>query len=187
MLELCVGSMNPTKINAVKVAFSKYYSNFNLYNIRVNSKVPNQPIGLELTIKGARNRAKEALNYLREVKNKNKNIFGIGIEAGLVDIPQANTNFMDFQFCAIIDELEFITLGSGIGFEYPSKIIAQVLSNENTEIGEIMGNIIGNANLKNENGAISILSKNIINRTEILTQAVICALLPRINKELYSI
>lgn len=48
-----------------------------------------------------------------------------------------------------------------------------------------MGNVAGNPNLKNESGAIGILSKNRINRTDILTQAVTCALLPRINKTLY--
>ena len=92
---------------------------------------------------------------------------------------------MDFQFCAIIDENQKISLGSGIAFEYPQFIINKVLENQDLEIGYIIGKLARNMNLKNELGAISFLSKNRIKRTEILTQAVICALLPWINQKLY--
>ncbi|MFX1339267.1 MAG: DUF84 family protein [Promethearchaeota archaeon] len=51
----------------------------------------------------------------------------------------------------------------------------------------MIGKLANNINLKNEAGAVSFLSKNVITRTEILTQAVICALLPRINKKLYEL
>lgn len=183
-IKICVGSLNPTKISAVKAAFRKYYKNCAIYRIKADSKVPDQPIGMNLIVSGAINRAKSALNYLINEINANKNIFGVGLEAGLVKVLYSNTGYMDFQFCSIIDENKNITLGSGIAFEYPQKIIDKILS-EDKEIGEIMGKIAKNANLKNEAGAISFLSKNVINRTEILTQATICALLPRINEGLY--
>ena len=182
---ICVGSLNPTKINAVKIAFGKYLNNFQIFKIKADSKIPNQPIGIDLIIKGAKNRAETALNHLFKVKKLEQNIFGVGIEAGLVQVPFTNTNYMDFQFCAIMDENERMTLDSGIAFEYPQSVIDEILSNKNTEIGDILGKLANNLNLKNEAGAISFLSKKIITRTEILTQAVICALLPRINKELY--
>ena len=44
---VCVGSLNPTKIDAAKSAFSRYYNNFEVYNIKAESKVSNQPIGLK--------------------------------------------------------------------------------------------------------------------------------------------
>lgn len=182
---ICVGSLNPTKINAVEIAFGKYLNNFQIFKIKADSKVPNQPIGMDLIIKGAKNRAEAALNHLIKVNNLEQNIFGIGIEAGLVQVPFTNTKYMDFQFCVIMDENERITIGSGIAFEYPHSVIDEVLSNKDTEIGDIIGRLANNMNLKNEAGAISFLSKNIITRTEILTQAIICALLPRINKDLY--
>ena len=178
----CVGSLNPTKINATKAAFSNYFENFRVYSIKVDSKVPDQPIGLQTIVDGAKNRAKSALYHL---KNKGfDKIFGVGIEAGLAKIPLTNTGYMDFQFCVIMDEKERITIGSGIGFEYPPLVIKEVMKGK-SEIGEIIGRLANNKNLKNEAGAISFLSKKCINRTEILTQAVICALLPRINKDLY--
>jgi inosine/xanthosine triphosphatase len=186
-IKICISSLNPTKINAVKIAFSKYYKNFKVYKIKADSKVPDQPIGMDLILKGAKNRASDALNYLLNEKQIKKNIFGVGIEAGLVKVPYTKTNYMDFQFCVIIDENRNITLGSGIAFEYPQSIIDEIFSNQEIEIGEIIGRLANNMNLKYESGAIGFLSKNTINRTEILTQAVICALLPRINEDLYSL
>lgn len=182
---LCVGSHNPTKVNAVKFAFKKYFPEFEIFKIKADSGVSNQPIGLDLILKGAKNRAELAISFLINEKQKKTNIFGIGIEAGLVKVPYAKTSYMDFQFCVIMDEDKTITLGSGIGFEYPQSVINEIFSNQETEIGTVLGKLAGNMNLKNEAGAISFLSKNTITRTDILSQAVICALLPRINKELY--
>ncbi|MFX1393447.1 MAG: inosine/xanthosine triphosphatase [Promethearchaeota archaeon] len=186
-LYICVGSLNPSKINAVRIAFSKYYINFEVYKIKLNSSIPNQPIGMDLIIKGAKTRAKTALNYLINKKKIYNNIFGVGIEAGLVKVPYSNSGYLDFQFCSIIDENKNFTLGSGIAFEYPQTVINEIFSDKNIEIGVIMGRLANNMNLKNEGGAISFLSKNAITRTEILTQAVISALLPRINKKLYEL
>ncbi len=115
------------------------------------------------------------------------NIFGVGIEAGLVEIPYTLTRFMDFQFCAIINEKRQISLGSGVAFEYPKFVVDQILHNPEKEIGSIIGKLANNEKLKYETGAISFLSKNTLSRTDILSKAVICALLPFINVELYSI
>ncbi|MFX1314751.1 MAG: inosine/xanthosine triphosphatase [Promethearchaeota archaeon] len=185
LIKICVGSLNPAKINAVEISFGNYFRNFRIFKIKANSKVSSQPIGMENIIKGAINRARSALNYLLIEKNEKSDIFGVGIEAGLVSVPHTRTGYMDFQFCAIIDENQKISLGSGIAFEYPKYVIDLLLDNRDLEIGQIMGELAGNMNLKNELGAISFLSKNKMKRTEILTQAVNCALLPWINKELY--
>ncbi len=184
-LKICVGSLNPTKVNAVKIAFNKYFNNIEIYKIKADSKVSDQPIGMKRTIQGAINRAESSLNHLINKKRIREYIFGVGIEAGLAKIPFTKTGYMDFQFCAIVDEKKEVSLGTGIGFEYPQTIIEQVIDKNGAEIGEIIGKLAGNINLKNETGAISFLSKNAITRTEILTQAVICALLPLINRELY--
>ncbi|MFX0037155.1 MAG: inosine/xanthosine triphosphatase [Candidatus Hermodarchaeota archaeon] len=186
-INVCVGSLNPTKIKAVEEALTKFFKNFRVYNIKVDSKVSNQPIGLKNIIKGAITRAKSSLNYLINEKKIQNDIFGVGIEAGLAEVPYTKSGFMDFQFCAIINEEKQISLGSGITFEYPKFVIDQILQEKDKEIGEIIGKLAGNENLKNESGAISFLSKNVITRKEILKQAAICAMLPFINKELYQL
>jgi len=183
---ICVGSLNPTKKNAVEEAFKSYFKHFKFYNIKADSKVSKQPFGFKNILDGAINRAKCSLKFLKVEKELLQNIYGVGIEAGLADVPFTKTGFMDFQFCAIINEQEQISLGSGIAFEYPKFVINQILRDKDSEIGEIIGTLASNKNLKNESGAISFLSKNILTRTEILRQAVICALLPFINKDLYN-
>ncbi|UCC18895.1 MAG: inosine/xanthosine triphosphatase [Promethearchaeota archaeon] len=185
-ITICVGSLNPTKVNAVNQAFSRYFKQYKVYNIKAESKVVRQPIGLNMIIEGAINRARYSLKFLINAKRIKSSIYGVGIEAGLAEVPKSRTGFMDFQFCAIINENNQISLGSGIGFEYPQFVINQILNDKDTEIGDIIGNLAKNENLKNELGAISFLSKNVITRTEILTHAVICALLPFINKEVYN-
>lgn len=174
-------------MNAVRSAFSKYYNNFRVYSIKANSKISNQPIGLKTILTGAINRAKYSLNFIIDEKKIKTNIFGVGIEAGLVEIPYSRTGYMDFQFCALINEARQISLGAGIAFEYPKFIVNQILQDPEKEIGDIIGKLANNENLKNETGAISFLSKNTLTRKEILSKAVISALLPFINADLYNI
>lgn len=185
---VCVGSLNPVKISAVKNAYANYYNEITYYEIKADSQVPDQPIGLNLILKGAFNRANSAINYLIKKKNLTPDtheLYGVGIEAGLVKVPMARTNYMDFQFCIIMDEKRETSIGSGIGFEYPEDVINEIFTSE-TEVGEIMGRLSGNDDLKKEGGAISVLSKGRIKRENILEEAVICALLPRINCTFYS-
>jgi inosine/xanthosine triphosphatase len=184
-IKVCVGSINPTKIEAAKQGFSKYFKNFQFYNTKAESKVSNQPIGMEEIIEGAINRARDAITYLTKELESQCNNYGVGIESGLIKVPQARTDYMDLQFCAIIDDDDNITLGSGNAFEHPQSVIREILTDNTKEIGVIIGKLANNMNLKNETGAISFLSKYSITRTDILTHAVICALIPRINKEIY--
>jgi len=158
-----------------------------VYSIKANSKISNQPIGLKTILTGAINRAKYSLNFIIDEKKIKTNIFGVGIEAGLVEIPYSRTGYMDFQFCALINEARQISLGAGIAFEYPKFIVNQILQDPEKEIGDIIGKLANNENLKNETGAISFLSKNTLTRKEILSKAVISALLPFINVNLYNI
>jgi len=185
-MDICVGSLNPVKINAVKLAFQQYYDDFEVFNIDANSGVSDQPIGLEKILEGAQNRAESALNYLLTEENPKHPYYGIGIEAGLVKVAMTPTNYMDFQFCVIMDNKKEISLGSGIAFEYPKFVINEVFTKKK-EIGIIMGELAKNKNLKKEAGAIGYLSNNKLKRIDILKEAVICALLPKINNKLYRI
>lgn len=183
-MNISIGSLNLVKIKAVKLAYEQYYDDFTIVEANVDSGVSDQPIGLDKILEGALNRARGAFYFLKEKIKDKSPVYGVGIEAGLVKISLAPTNYMDFQFCVIIDEKKKISLGSGIAFEYPDFVIEKVFS-EKKEIGYIMGNLANNKNLKKEAGAIGFLSKNRIKRIDILKEAVICALLPRINSTLY--
>ncbi len=171
LMKVVVGSTNPVKIKATKNVFKKFFKNVEVFGVNVKSK--KQPIGMKETIEGAISRAEQALKF---------GDVGVGIEAGLVEIPYTKTGYFDIQFCAIKDK-DLLTLGCGMGFEYPKVVIEEVLKGK--EVGEVMEKISGIKEIGKKMGAIGFLSKGLIDRVSLTEQAVLSALLPRINKNLY--
>ena len=178
-LKIAVGTRNPVKVEAVKRAFSKFFTSSELQITRVDVKpqVPVQPIGLEETIRGAISRAREALE-------KTNADYGVGIEAGLIKLPYTLTGYVDQQFAAITDPSGTITIGGGPCFEYPPIVVKRVLT-EGVEVNDVMSEIARTPDLGKKQGAIGFLSKGAMNRTELTEIAVLMALLPRINRGLY--
>ena len=177
MLNVAVGSLNFVKIEGTRRAYSKFFKNVNVVGVKVESGVSVQPIGLEETIRGAIHRAKEALS-------KTRADYGVGIEAGLVKLPFTLTGYVDQQFAAIADRSGIVTIGGGPCFEYPPIVVKRVLT-EGVEVNDVMSQIAGIPDLGKKQGAIGYLSKNVMNRTELTEVAVLMALLPRINRDLY--
>lgn len=170
-MKVVVATKNPIKIRAVKNVFSLFFKNFSIESI--NFEYKKQPIGLVETIKGSIKRACYAFKF---------GDIGVGIEAGLVEIPYTKTGYFDIQFCAIIDK-DGLTLGCGSGFEYPDKVINEVLKGK--EVGEVMEQISGIRNIGRKIGAIGYLTHGILNREKLTEQAVLTALIPRINLKIY--
>ncbi|MHA1238046.1 MAG: inosine/xanthosine triphosphatase [Candidatus Odinarchaeia archaeon] len=178
MLTIFVGSLNPIKVKAVEKGFKKFYEQVTVKGVSVNSGVSTQPIGLKETVEGAVNRARQALKAGGDL--------GVGLEAGLIQVPKSLSGYLDFQFCAILDKRGVVTLGASPGFEYPPYVISKVLD-KRVEIGEIMEEISGIENIGKNIGAIGYLTRNVITREKLAEQAVLMALVPRIRRELYSL
>lgn len=171
---VAVGSKNPVKINAARNILEKIYGKVDVVGVDVDSGVPHQPFGKDQTIQGAVNRAKNA--YSDEFD------LSIGIESGLMEIENSITGYIDLQWCAVFDG-EKITLGVSSGFEYPPSVIEEVL--KGVEVGDVMDKVAGVGNLGQKTGAISYLSKGMLNRTENTEQCVLTAMIPRMNEEIY--
>jgi len=90
-----VGSHNPVKVQATKNVLDKIYGDLEVYPTEVDSNVPDQPIGLDQTIEGTINRAKEAYSQGCDL--------GVGIESGLLKTPHTITGYVDLQWCSIYD------------------------------------------------------------------------------------
>ncbi|MDI3476140.1 MAG: inosine/xanthosine triphosphatase [Thermococcaceae archaeon] len=178
-MKVAVGSTNPAKVEAVREVFQGIYGEVEVIPIEVDSGVPDQPIGLEETIKGAINRAKQAIE-------KTDADFGVGIEAGLYPVPETITGYMDVQFCAVVDREGRITLGHGPGFEYPPGVIRRVFE-EGVEVGIAMGELVNDPELKRKVGAIGVLTHGRLVRKELNKLAVLMALVPRLNREWYGL
>lgn len=66
--------------------------------------------------------------------------YGVGIEAGMYEVPEAVTSFMDASICAIYDGNNYY-IGFSPSFEYPQTVVDRVLKGE--ELG-FMEDIFGN-------------------------------------------
>ena len=172
-LKVNVGSTNPSKIRAVRRVFEDIFPfEIEIKGISVDSNVSPQPLDDE-TVKGAINRAKNALQDAD---------YAVGIEAGLFWNEEIKEYF-DKAFCAILDKYGNFTYGYSGGFTYPPRVIEMV--KDGMEVGDAMEIISGIKDIKKKMGAIGYLSKGKIKREEFNAQAVLMAMIPRISHELY--
>lgn len=173
-MKVAVGSKNPVKIHATRNVLERIYKIVEIVSVDVDSGVPSQPFGIEDTIKGSINRAKNAYSEDFEMS--------IGIESGLMETPHSISGYVDVQWCAIFDG-DKITLGVGSGFEYPIFVVEEVLKGK--EVGEVMDKVTGIRDLGEKKGAIGYLSRGLLDRTELTEQSILMAMIPRLNEDIY--
>lgn len=173
-MKVVVGSKNPVKIDATKTILEKIYDNIEVLSVDIDSEVPDQPFGLDETIRGAINRAKNAFSTEFDLS--------VGIESGLMNTPHSLTGYIDLQWCAIFDGKR-VTIGVSSGFEYPPDVVKEVLNG--VEVGDVMDRITGVEDLGQKKGAVSHLSHDLLNRKQNTEQCVLTAMIPRMNPDIY--
>ncbi len=171
---IAVGSTNEVKLKAVERCFRKFFGEVVVEGISV--KVPPQPIGFRETLRGALLRAKEALGG---------GDYGVGIEAGLIKMPHSISGYVDQHICAIADRGGQVTLGFSMAFEFPIRVVKRILGGEAEEAEEVMEEISGVERIGDRYGAIGYLTRRLVDRVNLCEQAVVSALIPRINSSLY--
>jgi inosine/xanthosine triphosphatase len=173
MMKINVGTHNPLKVRATRNVLEQIYTSVDVEGIEVDSGVRDQPIGLDETIEGAVNRARNAFMDVD---------LSVGIESGLLKTPHSLTGYLDLQWCAIYDG-ERVTLGVSAGFEYPPAVMEKVLQGH--EVGEVMDQVTGVEKLGQKTGAVSYLSRGLLDRTGNTEQCVLMAMIPRMNAGVY--
>lgn len=175
MVKVIVASQNPVKITAVKQAFAKMFpdQSFDFQSISVPSEVSNQPLSEEETQTGALNR----------VQNSSKIIdadYWVGIEGGSKPVGETMETF---AWVVIKSKNNSFGQGRSASFFLPPKIVE--LIKQGKELGEADDIVFGRTNSKQSNGAIGILTNDIITRTSYYEPAVVMALIPFKNPDLY--
>jgi len=170
-----VGSSNRLKVSATRSAFTSVFAKVRVESVRVDPEVSQQPFEEE-TIAGAVARARKAL---RAIKSGD---YGVGIEAGLF-WNEAERDYFDVQYCAIVDRRDVVTLGHGPGFRYPPSVIAAV--KDGKTVGKAMEALAGVREIGRKQGAIGWLSRGAMDRTRLTEAAVLMALVPRIRPDAY--
>ncbi|MFH1450999.1 MAG: inosine/xanthosine triphosphatase [bacterium] len=175
--KIVIASQNPVKINATLSAFQKMFpaETFEIEGIKVSSEVSEQPQNDLETFQGAQNRAKNA-------SEKVLADFWVGIEGG---IEQNGTNMAAFAWVLIKSKDGSFGKSRTGTFFLPPKIVE--LIKQGKELGEADDIVFGRTNSKQENGAVGILTNNVVDRTKYYTEAIVLALIPFKNKHLYGV
>lgn len=175
-MKIVVASSNPVKINAAKQGFKKMYPKrkFSAVGVNVKSGVSDQPTSDEEIFKGALNRAK---NARKEVPKAD---YWVGIEGGVEHI---NHGTETFAWIVIISKKGKQGKGRTGSFFLPKKVVE--LIKEGKELGEADDIVFGRKNSKQANGAVGILTGDVLTRTTFYVPAVILALIPFKNPRLY--
>jgi len=173
--KIIVASKNPIKINSAKLGYQKVFPNstFECEGVSVPSNVSDQPMSNQETLQGATNRATNAKNDFPDAN------FWIGIEGG---IERMGEEMMAFAWIVILSKDRKGKARTGTFF-LPPKVVE--LINVGKELGEADDIVFGHSNSKQKNGAVGILTKNLTDRTQFYVEAMVLALIPFLNKEIY--
>lgn len=175
-MKIIVASTNPVKIATTKDGFAKMFpdSALEVSGVSVTSGVSDQPLSEEETINGATNRALQAFQKCPHAD------FWVGIEGG---IERIGTEIEVFAWIVVRAKNGKTGKGRTGSFFLPQKIAD--LINQGKELGEADDIVFGRRNSKQSNGAVGILTGDVLTRTSYYEPAVILALIPFRNPQLY--
>ncbi|MCU0447798.1 MAG: inosine/xanthosine triphosphatase [Microscillaceae bacterium] len=175
MKKVIVASQNPTKIHATEIAWVQMFpnENFILSGATVESGVSIQPMTDLETYRGALNRAQNARQQQPDAD------FWIGIEGG---IDTLDNQMLAFAWVVVLDSTQIASARTAT-FALPPKI-AQLIT-EGYELGVADDMFFARRDSKLKNGAVGILTDDAIDRANYYAHAVILALIPFKNVDLY--
>jgi len=175
MKRIVIASHNPVKLEAVLKGFSRLFPDeeFKVQPISVDSGVSDQPMTDQAARKGAITRAKNARNAIPEGS------YWVGVEGGC-----------DYLEGELVAFAWIVVLGNGMHgsartalFRLPKDV--QVLVESGLELGDADDRVFGRKNSKQKSGAVGLLTSDVVTRTSLYEQAVILALVPFKNPDLY--
>ncbi|NWF70550.1 MAG: inosine/xanthosine triphosphatase [Chloroflexi bacterium] len=174
MKTIIVASTNPVKIQAARDGFRRLFpnENFEARGVFVPSGVPAQPMSSAETLQGALNRAWNARQQDSAAD------FWVGIEGGCEDDGAA---LHAFAWVVVLGG-ERIGKGQTATFVLPEEV-AQLVR-QGVELGEADDRVFGRSNSKQQNGAVGLLTGDVIDRLAYYEHAVILALVPFKNPHL---
>lgn len=166
-LVIRVGSLNPVKLGAIREVMLGPFPLARFEPVSAPSEVPDQPLGIEETLRGAKNRARNAFAGCT---------LSVALESGLIEVPGSNTGYMNLTACAIYDGREMY-LGLGPAFELPPEVTRLVVV-EGLELDPAVrrAGLTENERIGYAQGIIGVLSGGRVTRMDYSRPAVSMAL-----------
>ncbi|MBT3386036.1 MAG: inosine/xanthosine triphosphatase [Prolixibacteraceae bacterium] len=172
-MKVIVGSKNPVKKESVLVGFKSFFNSVEVKGFYSGSGVADQPLSDKETLSGARNRAENVKNNYRDAD------FWVGIEGGIETTDKGLTAF------AWVVILSAVKYGEARTASFLLPLTVAALVQQGYELGIANDIVFNKTNSKQKNGAVGILTQNIVSRTELYKQAVQLALIPFINPDFF--
>ncbi len=163
---IAVGSTNPVKVAAARAVLEPLTAHAHVTSISVPSQVPDQPMGDEETIRGARNRADAALAATGAD-------LAVGIEGGCVD---STSGMRCCAWAVVVDRTGRVGTGGSLAMPLPPSVAAMVRSG--MELGHAMDALVAQHNTKHGAGAVGILTAGLVDRQRAYEVLVTYALAP---------
>ncbi len=175
MKRVIIASRNPVKIQCVQQAFAKAFpqQEWDYEGIAVASEVSDQPMTDAETLQGARNRV---ANAQKEVPSAD---YWVGVEGGIARKGET----MEAFAWVVVQSNQNTGEARTASFALPPAVVA--LINQGIELGHADDIVFKRENSKQKNGAVGILTQDLIDRASYYEPAVILALIPFMNPELY--
>lgn len=173
MKTIVVASTNPVKVQAALDGFRRLFpqEEIQAHAVSVYSGIRAQPLSDEETLQGALNRA------LGAQRSNPQADFWLGMEGGVADVAG---DLVAFAWVVITDGVRFGKSRTGT-FSLPAPLIE--LIRQGIELGEADDIFFQRSNSKQTNGAIGLLTGDVIDRAELYHQSVVLALVPFLNPQ----
>lgn len=178
-MKIVVASTNPVKIQAVQQGFARMFpgQEFEIVAVSAPSGVRAQPRSSVETLQGALNRARNAAQAHPQAD------YWVGVEGGIEVDEQISRGEMCAFAWIVVQSGERLGKGCTGRFYLPPAVADLV--RQGMELGEADDLVFGRSNSKQENGAVGLLTGDVIDRARLYEPAVIFALIPFKNPELY--
>jgi len=175
-MKVLIGTKNPGKIEGAKRALANYYKDVEVVGISSPSNMSEQPVGIE-TYEGALNRVNNLMKYAKE-NNLHADLF-MAVESGLV----SELGFWAISNIAVIKNNKGETgIGSSASFPVPNKYVEEI---KTETLGTVMDRLFSENDLRSTTGGIGLLTKDVVTRIDLTTDAFLMALTPFINEKVW--
>ncbi len=174
---VAAGTKNPSKVAGIRAAFTELLRvNIKVIPVAVDPGVPPQPLGISEILLGAKNRCLQALAMIKDAD------FGVGVEAGIYRVED---RYYDVQIAVIRDSNGLMSMGFSPSFQVPPPFADALVKGEARELEVVVDRYFGTRDIGEKGGLIKILTKGVVTREHLTRDAVLMALIPWVNKELY--
>lgn len=170
---IAVGSTNPVKVTAVRQTVARIWPTATVVAAAVSSGVSEMPLSDAESLRGARQRARAALDRLEAD-------LGVGLEGG---VSEGESGLMLHGWVAVVDGNGREGIGCAGRLPLPAAIAARIRDGE--ELGLVMDEILNTRHVSQKGGTIGALTAGLVSRRDAFAHAVAYALAPFVASHLY--